>query len=162
MAEFKTNVMRFLDQKKIKYIPHEYPVGEDIPTDAVTVSSLIEKDPSQVYKTLVTVGASKKNYVFVIPAAAQLDFKKCAKAAGEKNIEMIKQKDLLPLTGYIHGGCSPLGMKKPFKTFFQQDVLSLDTVTVSAGKIGHQIEITPELIIKLSNARTADIVFSET
>lgn len=160
MAEFKTNVMRFLDQKKIKYIPHEYPVGDDIPTDGITVANMINKDVSEVYKTLVTVGASKKNYVFVIPVAAQLDFKKCARAAGEKNIEMIKQKDLLPLTGYIHGGCSPLGMKKPFKTFFQQDVSSLSTVTVSAGKIGHQIEIAPELILKLTNGRTADVTVS--
>ncbi len=161
MAEFKTNVMRFLDQKKIKYIPHEYPVGDDVPTDGITVASFIKKDPSTVYKTLVTVGASKRNYVFVIPVAAQLDLKKCAKAAGEKNIEMIKQKELLPLTGYIHGGCSPLGMKKPFKTFFQQDVSSLETVTVSAGKIGHQIEIAPALILKLANARTADVIFSD-
>lgn len=160
MAEFKTNVMRFLDQKKIKYIPHEYPVGDDIPTDGITVANFIKKDVTEVYKTLVTVGASKKNYVFVIPVAEQLDFKKCAKAAGEKNIEMIKQKDLLPLTGYIHGGCSPLGMKKPFKTFFYEDVLNLETVTVSAGKIGHQIEISPELILKLTNGRTADIIVS--
>lgn len=158
MAEFKTNVMRFLDQKKIKYIPHEYPVGEDIPTDGVTVANMIKKDVAEVYKTLVTVGASKKNYVFVIPVAESLDFKKCAKAAGEKNIEMIKQKDLLPLTGYIHGGCSPLGMKKPFKTFFYEDVTKLGTVTVSAGKIGHQIEIAPELILKLTNGRTADVI----
>ncbi|MCQ2479371.1 MAG: aminoacyl-tRNA deacylase, partial [Clostridia bacterium] len=125
------------------------------------VANFIKKDPSTVYKTLVTVGASKRNYVFVIPVAAQLDLKKCAKAAGEKNIEMIKQKELLPLTGYIHGGCSPLGMKKPFKTFFQQDVSSLETVTVSAGKIGHQIEIAPALILKLANARTADVIFSD-
>ena len=158
MAEFKTNVMRFLDQKKIKYIPHEYPVGEDIPTDGVTVAGMIKKDVAEVYKTLVTVGASKKNYVFVIPVAESLDFKKCARAAGEKNIEMIKQKDLLPLTGYIHGGCSPLGMKKPFKTFFYEDVTKLSTVTVSAGKIGHQIEIAPELILKLTNGRTADVI----
>lgn len=158
MAEFKTNVMRFLDQKKIKYIPHEYPVGDDIPTDGVTVAKMINKDASLVYKTLVTVGASKKNYVFVIPVAEQLDFKKCAKAAGEKNIEMIKQKELLPLTGYIHGGCSPLGMKKPFKTFFHEDVNGIETVTVSAGKIGHQIEIKPETILKLTNGRTADII----
>lgn len=157
MAEFKTNVMRFLDQKKVKYIPHEYPVGDDIPTDGVTVAGMINKDVTEVYKTLVTVGASKRNYVFVIPVAESLDFKKCAKAAGEKNIEMIKQKDLLPLTGYIHGGCSPLGMKKPFRTFFQQDVSGLETVTVSAGKIGHQIEIAPELILKLTNGSTADV-----
>ncbi len=158
MANPKTNVMRFLDQKKIDYIPHEYEVAPETPLDGITVASLIKKDVTCVYKTLVTVGESKRNYVFVIPASSQLDFKKCAKAAGEKKIEMIKQKDLLPLTGYIHGGCSPLGMKKPFKTFFQEDVLNLETVTVSAGKIGRQIEIKPETIIGLSKAVTTDVI----
>ena len=157
MAEFKTNVMRFLDQKKIKYIPHEYPVGEDIPTDAVTVSSLIEKDPSQVYKTLVTVGASKKNYVFVIPAAAQLDFKKCAKAAGEKNIEMIKQKELLPLTGYIHGGCSPIGMKKQFTTVIDESAILFDTIIFSAGKIGYQVEVSVNDINKIVDVSFVEV-----
>lgn len=157
MAEFKTNVMRFLDQKKIHYIPHEYPATPEAPVDGVTVAGMINKDASTVYKTLVSVGASKKNYVFVIPVAEQLDLKKCAKAVGEKNIEMIKQKELLPLTGYIHGGCSPIGMKKPFKTYFHSDVLALETVTVSAGKVGYQIEIEPQALLKLVNGRTADI-----
>ena len=158
MAEFKTNVMRTLDQKKIKYIAHEYPVDDNTPIDGVSVASYIKKDAASVYKTLVCVGASKKYYVFVIPVADQLDLKKCAKAAGEKKVEMIKQKELLPLTGYVHGGCSPIGMKKPFKTFFHSDVLSLETVTVSAGKIGYQIEVEPETLLRFVNASTAQLV----
>lgn len=158
MAEFKTNVMRILDQKKIRYTPHQYPVSDDTPIDGVSVASYIKKDASAVYKTLVCVGASKKYYVFVIPVAAQLDLKKCAKAAGEKKAEMIKQKELLPLTGYVHGGCSPIGMKKPFKTFFHADVMNLETVTLSAGKIGYQIELEPKALIDLIGAATADII----
>ncbi len=157
MADIKTNVMRILDQKKIPYIPHEYESVDGNPPDGVTVASMIGKTPAGVYKTLVTKGASKKNYVFVVPSDAQLDLKKAAKAVGEKSVEMIKQKELLPLTGYIHGGCSPIGMKKLFKTVFHSDVLSLETVTVSAGKVGRQIEISPEKIIKAVAATTADI-----
>ena len=157
MAEFKTNLMRTLDKKKIEYIPHQYPVTDGTPIDGVSVASYINKDASCVYKTLVCQGASKKYYVFVIPVADQLDLKKCAKAAGEKSVEMIKQKDLLPLTGYVHGGCSPIGMKKPFKTFFQQDVESLETVTLSAGKIGYQIEIKPKTLLNFIGAETAEL-----
>ena len=159
MAEQKKNVMRFLDQKKIAYIPHEYSFSKDEVPDGVSVAAMIGKNQEEVYKTLVTKGASKKYFVFVIPVAEQLDLKKAAKAAGEKSVEMIKQKELLPLTGYIHGGCSPIGMKKPFKTFFHDAVLSLKTVTVSAGKVGRQIEIAPEDIIKAVGASTADIIF---
>ncbi len=158
MAEFKTNVMRTLDKQKIKYIPHQYPVSDDTPIDGVSVASYIKKDAASVYKTLVCVGASKKYYVFVIPVAAQLDLKKCAKASGEKKVEMIRQKELLPLTGYVHGGCSPIGMKKPFRTFFHSDVLLLDTVTVSAGKIGYQIEIEPKMLIDFIGADTAGLI----
>ncbi|MBQ7595771.1 MAG: Cys-tRNA(Pro) deacylase [Clostridia bacterium] len=158
MAEFKTNVMRTLDKKNIKYIPHSYPVNDDTPIDGVSVASYIKKDAASVYKTLVCESASKKHYVFVIPVAAQLDFKKCAKSEGEKMVEMIKQKELLPLTGYVHGGCSPIGMKKPFKTFFHKDVLSLPTVTVSAGKVGYQIELEPQTLIGFIGAMTADLV----
>lgn len=159
MAEQKTNVMRFLDQKKIAYIPHEYSFSKDEVPDGVSVAAMIGKNQEEVYKTLVTKGASKKYFVFVIPVAEQLDLKKAAKAADEKSVEMIKQKELLPLTGYIHGGCSPIGMKKPFKTFFHDAVLLLKTVTVSAGKVGRQIEIAPEDIIKAVGASTADIIF---
>ncbi|MBQ8783378.1 MAG: Cys-tRNA(Pro) deacylase [Clostridia bacterium] len=157
MANFKTNVMRILDQKKIPYIPHEYQAPDGNPPDGVTVAAMIGKTTAEVYKTLVTQGASKRYYVFVVPSDGQLDLKKAAKAVGEKSVEMIKQKELLPLTGYVHGGCSPVGMKKLFKTVFHSDVLNLETVTVSAGKVGHQIEISPEKIIKAVAATTAEI-----
>ncbi len=157
MANIKTNVMRILDQKKIPYIPHEYHTPDGNAPDGVTVAGMIGKSTDEVYKTLVTQGASKRYYVFVVPSDGQLDLKKAAKAVQEKSVEMIKQKELLPLTGYIHGGCSPVGMKKLFKTVFHSDVLSLKTVTVSAGKVGHQVEISPEAIIKAVAATTADI-----
>lgn len=157
----KTNVMRILEQKKIPYTPHFYPHGEGIPTDGITVANFVGKDASSVYKTLVTRSASKIYYVFVIPVAEHLDLKKAAKAVKEKSIEMIRQDELLPLTGYIHGGCSPVGMKKLFKTTFHADIEKLETVAVSAGKVGAQIEVSPSALIKLVNGRTADIIFSE-
>lgn len=158
MAGFKTNVMRILDQKKIPYIPHEYKSPDASAPDGVTVAAMIGKNADEVYKTLVTRGAGKSYYVFVIPSCGQLDLKKAAKAVGEKSIEMIKQKELLPLTGYVHGGCSPIGMKKLFKTVFHSDVLNLETVTVSAGKIGHQIEISPQKMISAVTGITADVI----
>ncbi len=158
MAETKTNVMRLLDKQKIKYIPHSYPHGDDIATDGVSVAGFLGKDPSSVYKTLVTRSASKNYYVFVIPVAEHLDLKKAAKSVKEKSIEMIKQNELLPLTGYVHGGCSPIGMKKSFKTTFHEDILSLETVTLSAGKIGSQIELSPADIIKATRGATADLI----
>ncbi len=156
--EQKTNVMRILEQKKIPYTPHFYPHGEGISTDGVTVANFVGKDVKTVYKTLVTRSASKSYYVFVVPVAEHLDLKKAAKAVGEKSIEMIRQDELLPLTGYIHGGCSPIGMKKLLKTTFHCDITSLETVAVSAGKIGAQIELSPSALIKLVNGRTADII----
>ena len=150
----KTNVMRILEQKKIPYTPHFYPHGEGIPTDGVTVANFVNKD----VKSLVTRSASKSYYVFVIPVAEHLDLKKAAKAVGEKSIEMIRQDELLPLTGYIHGGCSPVGMKKLFRTTFHEDITSLETVAVSAGKVGAQIEVAPDRLIKLVNGRLADII----
>ena len=153
--------MRILDQKKIPYEPHFYPHGEGIPTDGITVANYLGKDVKCVYKTLVTRSASRNYYVFVVPVAEHLDLKKAAKAVKEKSIEMIRQDELLPLTGYIHGGCSPVGMKKPFKTTFHSAVLELPTVAVSAGKVGAQIEVKPADIIKLVNARTADIIVSD-
>lgn len=158
MTENKTNVMRILDQKKIPYTPHFYPHGEGTPTDGITIAGFLKQDVSRVYKTLVTRSASKAYYVFVVPVAEHLDLKKAAKAVGEKNIEMIKQSELLPLTGYIHGGCSPIGMKKQFKTTFHIAIKELETVAVSAGKVGAQIEVKPSDLIKLVNARTADII----
>lgn len=148
MSEEKTNVMRVLDQKKVPYTPHHY-AHPDGAVDGASVAALIDKDPASVCKTLVTQGASKKYYVFVIPVLKELDLKAAAKAVREKSIEMIKQAQLLPLTGYVHGGCSPVGMKKQFPTVFDQSVEGLDTITVSAGKIGAQVEVAPAALAGL-------------
>ena len=156
MAEFKTNVMRILDKSKIKYTAHSYPCGDTAPSGS-EVAAFLGKNPDEVYKTLVTRGNSKQYYVFVIPVEAHLNLKEAAKSVGEKSVEMIKQSELLPLTGYVHGGCSPIGMKKRFKTVFQSDVETLDTVTLSAGKVGYQIEIEPKTIISLVGASTAEL-----
>ena len=156
MAEEKTNVMRVLDQKKVPYTPHWYAHPEGA-VDGVSVAALIGKEPGAVCKTLVTQGASKKYYVFVIPAEKELDLKAAARAAGEKSIEMIKQAQLLPLTGYIHGGCSPIGMKKQFPTVLDQSVENLPTVTVSAGKIGCQVELAPGELAALVRASFAPV-----
>ena len=146
----KTNVMRILDQKKIKYTPYYYDPNEAIA--GVDVAKYLGENPKQVFKTLVTVAKSNNHYVFVIPVEAELDLKKAAKAIGEKNVEMIKQKELLPLTGYIHGGCSPIGMKKFFKTVIDESAKDLNTIFVSAGKVGAQVELAPcdlEKVIKI-------------
>ena len=150
--------MRILDQKKIPYTAHGYEYEEGAPCDAVTVAGLIGKDVSEVYKTLVLKAGKGNFYVFVVPGAARLDYKKAAKAVGEKSVAMVLSADLLGLTGYIHGGCSPVGMKKQFPTVFHEAVLNLSTVTVSAGKLGRQIEIEPKEIISLLGATTADLV----
>ena len=144
----KTNVMRILDQKKIKYIPHYY---DNTITNGMDVANTLNLDPNKVFKTLVTVGASKRNYVFVVPVNAELDLKKAAQVVNEKSIEMIKSKELLDLTGYIHGGCSPIGMKKPFRTVMNESALEYDAVTFSAGKIGYQVEMNPNDLKKLIN-----------
>ena len=154
--EEKTNVMRILDQRRVPYTPHTYPVGDTAP-DGVSVAAMMGQDPDAVFKTLVCRGAGGGFYVFDIPVAATLDLKKAARAVGEKSVAMIAQKELLPLTGYIHGGCSPVGMKKPFPTVFHESVNGLDTVTVSAGKVGHQIECRPADLLALVGADTADI-----
>ena len=156
MAEQKTNVMRTLEQKKIPYTAHFYPHGDEA-VDGVTAAALIGKKPEEVYKTLVTKGAGGGIYVFVIPAAAELDLKKAAKAVREKSVVMIPVRDINALTGYVRGGCSPVGMKKSYPTVFHADVLNLDTVTVSAGKIGCQVEVKPEQLIALTRASTADL-----
>ena len=156
MSEEKTNVMRVLDQKKVPYTPHHY-AHPDGAVDGASVAALIDKDPASVCKTLVTQGASKKYYVFVIPVLKELDLKAAAKAVGEKSIEMIKQAQLLPLTGYVHGGCSPVGMKKQFPTVFDQSVEGLDTITVSAGKIGAQVEVAPAALAGLVRGSFAPV-----
>ena len=137
MAEEKTNVMRLLDQKKIPYTPHAYDVSDGV-LDAVTAAKRLGVASETCFKTLVTAGASKRNYVFVIPGERELDLKAAARAVGEKSIEMLKQAQLLPLTGYIHGGCSPLGMKKQFETVIDASAQAIPEMTVSAGKIGRQ------------------------
>ena len=155
-AEEKTNVMRLLDQKKVKYTGHHYEAPNGA-VDGVSVAAAVGKDVSQVFKTLVTRGARKKNYVFVVPVAMELDLKAAAKAAGEKSIEMIRQAELLPLTGYVHGGCSPLGMKKQFPTFIDASAQEQETMMVSAGKIGTQVELKPDDLATLARARFAPV-----
>ena len=157
MADQKTNVMRILGQKKIKYTAHEYPHGEDA-VDGVTVARMTGRDPACVFKTLVTRGASKGIYVFVIPVAEELDLKKAAKAVGEKSIAMVHVSEINALTGYVRGGCSPIGMKKQYKTVYHSSILSQETVLVSAGKIGQQVELSPADLIGLTRGDTANIV----
>ena len=136
----KTNVMRILDQKKIIYNTYSY-----IDTEAISgmeVATVLNQNPNKVFKTLVTVSNSKINYVFLVPVNRELNLKKAAKVVNEKSIEMIKSKDLLGLTGYIHGGCSPVGMKKSFKTIIDLTAKDFDTIIFSAGKIGYQVELS--------------------
>jgi len=143
----KTNVMRILEQKKIAYEGHTYDSTEAI--SGMEVAAVLGQNPNQVFKTLVTVGTSKSNYVFVVPVCGELNLKKAAKAVGEKSIEMIKSKELLPLTGYIHGGCSPIGMKKLFRTVVHESAKEYDTIIFSGGKIGFQVELTLEDLKKV-------------
>ncbi len=154
--EEKTNVMRTLEQKKIPYTAFSYdPNG---PIDGVSVAAEVGLDAAAVFKTLVTKGASGAYYVFDIPVAENLDLKKAAKAVGEKSIAMLPQKELLPLTGYVHGGCSPVGMKKQFPTVFHETANDLALIAVSAGKIGHQVQVKPGDLLNLLRAKTADVV----
>lgn len=156
MAEEKTNVMRILDQKKISYTPHTYPCSGGA-VDGATVAGLIGVAPERVFKTLVTRGASKQNYVFVVPVMQSLNLKAAARAVGEKSIEMIHQAELLPLTGYVHGGCSPVGMKKQLRTVIDDSAQGLEAMVVSAGKIGFQVELSPADLAGLVRARFAPI-----
>ncbi|MBO4395260.1 MAG: Cys-tRNA(Pro) deacylase [Eubacterium sp.] len=152
----KTNVMRVLDAKKISYESHSY--EEDPSLSGEQIAGILGEEPACVFKTLVTQGKSGGYYVFVVPVEAELDLKKAAKAAGEKSVSMIKQKDLLPLTGYVHGGCSPIGMKKKFPTFIHETAKTFEKVFVSAGKVGHQIELSPDDLIAVAECKAADIV----
>ncbi len=151
----KTNVMRLLDQKKIEYVIHDYSdsgviAGED-------VAKTLGEKPEEVFKTLVTVGKSKQYYVFLVPVCKELNLKKAAKAVGEKSVEMIKSKELLPLTGYIHGGCSPIGMKKVFPTTIDISAENLEKIFFSAGKIGFQVEVNVEDLSKILNFKFAEV-----
>ena len=148
MAEAKTNAVRLFDTANLSYETHTYDT-KDGAIDGNSVAAKCGQDPDQVFKTLVTVGHSGEHYVFVVPVNENLDLKKAAKAVKEKSIEMIKQKELLPLTGYIHGGCSPFGMKKQFFTVFEETAQLYDTIMVSGGKVGLQIEANPEDMISL-------------
>ena len=159
-SEQKTTVMRLLEQKKVNYVPHEYPHGDEA-VDGVTVAESLGQPVEKVFKTLVARGASKKIYVFDIPVAEELDLKKAAKAVGEKSVAMIHVKEITELTGYVRGGCSPLGMKKQYPTVLHSSCENLDTIMVSAGKIGYQIELDPNELIRLTRAMTADIVITE-
>lgn len=154
--EEKTNVMRVLEGKKIAYESHSY--EPDATMSGEEIAKILKEDSRKVFKTLVTQGKTGAYYVFVVPVEAELDLKKAAKAAGEKAIAMIKQKDLLPLTGYVHGGCSPIGMKKQFTTFIHETAIGYDRVFVSAGKVGFQIELSPEDLISVASCTVADIV----
>lgn len=155
--EEKTNVMRLLEQHKINY--NKFCYEETGMTNGVEIAEYMGEDVAKVFKTLVTVAPkTKTNYVFVIPVAEELDLKKAAKVVGEKSIEMIKQKDLLPLTGYIHGGCSPIGMKKSFHTTVQESARNFDTIFFSGGKVGYQVEVAPQDLEKMVRLAYGDVI----
>lgn len=153
--EEKTNVMRMLDKHKITYKHYTYANTDAI--SGIEVAAVLHQNPEQVFKTLVTTGKSGQHYVFMIPVAKELNLKKAAKAVNEKAIEMLKSKDLLPLTGYIHGGCSPIGMKKFFTTIIDETAQNFDTIIFSAGKIGYQIELTRAELAKIIKFEFKDI-----
>lgn len=154
-ATDKTNVMRLLEQKKVAYQHYTYESEGAI--TGLEVAEKLGQNPAQVFKTLVTTGRSGAHYVFVIPVGAGLDLKKAAKAVGEKSLEMLKQKDLLPLTGYIHGGCSPIGMKKPFRTTIDSTAEQFDSIIFSGGRIGLQVQVSLPDLARLVRFQLADI-----
>ena len=151
----KTNVMRILDQKKVKYNSYNY-----LKTGAISgmeVAKALDENPNLTFKTLVTVSKTNNHYVFLVPVNKELDLKKAAKAVNEKNIEMVKSKELLSLTGYIHGGCSPIGMKKSFKTVIDSSARNYDKLIFSGGKIGYQVETALDELKKVINFDLKDI-----
>lgn len=156
MSEFKTNVMRILDKAKITYKAHTYD-HSDGAIDGAAVAEKMGQNPEQVFKTLVTKGAGRDYYVFVVPVLKELDLKKAAKSVGEKHVEMIHVKDINKVTGYIRGGCSPIGMKKQFTTVFDKSAENIEAIIVSAGKIGYQIELAPRDLIEMVGAKTDEI-----
>lgn len=155
----KTNAMRILDQKKVAYKEHTLGINEAV--SGVEAATLWGVDESLVFKTLVTVGKSLEHYVFVVPVASELDLKKAAACVNEKNVEMVKSKDLLSLTGYVHGGCSPVGMKKFFKTTFDESAQNVDRIFFSGGRIGFQIETTLSELKKAINFQVKDITVEQ-
>lgn len=154
--EEKTNVMRILERSKIEYKVHNYKASGSV--GGADVAESLSENPDAVFKTLVTVGKSREHYVFLVPVSRELDLKKAAKCVGEKNIRMIKSKELLPLTGYVHGGCSPVGMKKFFRTTIDESAAKFDSVFFSGGKIGYQIETTLDELSKVIEYSLSDIV----
>jgi len=156
---YKTNVMRILDKTNVKYKSHSYADTNAI--SGVEVAHALNQNPNQVFKTLVTVGKSNKHYVFLVPVTCELDLKKAADSVNEKSVEMLKSKDLLPVTGYIHGGCSPIGMKKFFHTTIDKSAANFETIILSAGKIGYQVEISLDELKKVIEFSLADIVCSK-
>lgn len=155
MPEAKTNAMRILEQNKVSYEAHSYPHGKE-PPDGETVARLLGQPPERVFKTLVTKGGNNY-YVFVLPVLKELNLKKAAKAVGEKSVEMIPVKDINKVTGYIRGGCSPVGMKKQYKTVFAEECRDVRKIIVSGGKVGLQIETDTNDLVKLVNGFIADI-----
>lgn len=153
---YKTNVMRILDKSKVEYTRHSYADTDAI--SGIDVANALKQNPEHVFKTLVTMGKTKNYYVFLVPVAEELDLKKAAESVNEKAIEMLKSKDLLPLTGYIHGGCSPIGMKKNFTTTIDESATRFETIIFSAGKIGYQVELSIEELKKVLKFSFADIV----
>ena len=151
----KTNVMRVLDAAGVKYNEYQY---DNTCVTGTEVAALMGQPAERVFKTLVTAAKNGKNYVFMIPVAEELDLKKAAKAVGEKAISMIKSKELLPLTGYIHGGCSPIGMKKQFPTVIHETACTYETIFFSGGKVGYQVELDPNELFKLIPITSADLI----
>ena len=156
MKTEKTNVMRILERAGIPYTAHYYAVAEG-QVDGLHVAQALGIDPTCIYKTLVAMGGSGRLCVFVIPVGEELDLKAAARAAGEKSVSMLPLKDLLPATGYVRGGCSPIGMKKPYRTVLDASCLTLPTMLVSAGKIGAQVELAPAELIRMAGASTAPL-----
>ena len=152
----KTNVMRILEKEKVEFASFEYPHGKEA-VDGITVAKLLDQEPETVFKTLVTTDGKKDFYVFVIPVAKELDLKKAAKTVGVKALEMIHVKDIQKVTGYVRGGCSPLGMKKAYRTVFHESALECDVISVSAGKIGYQVRLSPQVLAELAGASMADV-----
>lgn len=159
MANFKTNAMRILDTAKINYIVHTYESDGDF--DGVHVAAKLGVNENQVFKTLITKGQGRDYFVFVIPVVCELDLKAAARAVGEKAVEMIAVKDINKVSGYIRGGCSPIGMKKQFVTVIDEKCLNYDTIVFSAGKIGYQVELNPSDLINLISAKTENITRGE-
>ena len=155
--EDKTNVMRILESEGVNFIPHEYDVSDGL-IDGISIAEKLNQPKERVFKTLITQGASKEYFVFCLPVDCELDLKKAAKAVGEKSVEMIPVADINKVSGYVRGGCSPLGLKRKMEITFEEAIVLYDTVMLSAGKIGRQIEISPDDIIRLTGGKTADLI----